>query len=40
MKGQALIETAITLPVLITLMLSFLLVMVVAQAYVWVLPLM
>src|SRR5262249_36377097 len=33
-RGQALIETAITLPVLITLMLSFLLVMVVAQAYV------
>jgi hypothetical protein len=32
--GQALIETAITIPVLLTLMLSFLLVMVVAQAYV------
>lgn len=34
MRGQALIETAITLPVLFTLLLSFLLVMVVAQAYV------
>jgi hypothetical protein len=33
-RGQALIETAITIPVLITMMLSFLLVMVVAQAYV------
>jgi hypothetical protein len=32
--GQALIETAITIPVLLLLMLSFLLVMVVAQAYV------
>lgn len=32
--GQALIETAITIPVLLVLMLSFLLVMVVAQAYV------
>jgi hypothetical protein len=32
--GQALIETAITIPVLLTLMLGFLLVMVVAQAYV------
>jgi len=32
--GQALIETAITIPVLLTLMLSFLLAMVVAQAYV------
>lgn len=32
--GQALIETAITIPVLMVLMLSFLLVMVVAQAYV------
>jgi Flp pilus assembly protein TadG len=33
-RGQALIETAITLPVLFVLLLSFLLVMVVAQAYV------
>lgn len=33
-RGQALIETAVTIPVLITLLLSFLLVMVVAQAYV------
>jgi hypothetical protein len=33
-RGQALIETAITLPVMLVLMLSFLLVMVVAQAYV------
>jgi hypothetical protein len=33
-RGQALVETAITLPVLLTLLLSFLLVMVVAQAYV------
>src|SRR5438132_735247 len=33
-RGQALLETAITLPVLIILMLSFLLAMVVAQAYV------
>ncbi len=33
-SGQALIETAITVPVLLTLLLSFLLVMVVAQAYV------
>jgi Flp pilus assembly protein TadG len=33
-RGQALIETAITLPVLLVLMLGFLLVMVVAQAYV------
>ena len=33
-SGQALIETAITVPVLLTLMLSFLLAMVVAQAYV------
>jgi hypothetical protein len=33
-SGQALIETAITLPVLIVLLLSFLLAMVVAQAYV------
>ncbi len=32
--GQALVETAITVPVLIVLLLSFLLVMVVAQAYV------
>ncbi|HEY4025645.1 MAG TPA: hypothetical protein VGO86_04360 [Candidatus Dormibacteraeota bacterium] len=34
MSGQALIETAITIPVLLILMLGFLLVMVVAQAYV------
>jgi Flp pilus assembly protein TadG len=33
-RGQALIETAITIPVLLTLMLGFLFVMVVAQAYV------
>jgi hypothetical protein len=33
-RGQALIETAITIPVLFTLLLSFLLAMVVAQAYV------
>lgn len=33
-RGQALVETAITLPVLLTLLLCFLLVMVVAQAYV------
>jgi hypothetical protein len=33
-SGQALIETAITIPVLLTLLLSFLLAMVVAQAYV------
>jgi hypothetical protein len=33
-RGQALVETAITLPVLLTLLLSFLLAMVVAQAYV------
>ena len=33
-RGQALIETAITVPVLFTLLLSFLLAMVVAQAYV------
>jgi hypothetical protein len=33
-SGQALIETAITIPVLLILLLSFLLVMVVAQAYV------
>jgi len=33
-RGQALIETAITVPVLLVLLLSFLLVMVVAQAYV------
>ena len=32
--GQALIETAITVPVLLVLLLSFLLAMVVAQAYV------
>jgi Flp pilus assembly protein TadG len=34
MSGQALIETAITIPVLLVLMLGFLMVMVVAQAYV------
>ena len=33
-RGQALVETAITLPVLLTLLLCFLYVMVVAQAYV------
>jgi hypothetical protein len=33
-RGQALIETAITVPVLMVLLLGFLLVMVVAQAYV------
>ena len=33
-SGQALIETAINVPVLLTLLLSFLLAMVVAQAYV------
>lgn len=33
-SGQALIETAITVPVLLTLLLSFLLAMVMAQAYV------
>ena len=33
-RGQALIETAITVPVLMVLLLGFLLVMIVAQAYV------